>query len=537
MLIRKYVPLTVFILLVSLSFVILAAAGSMGQASNVGPGERFSTIQAAINAAQPGEEIYIDSGTYYESLSIDKSIKLIGKGNGAPVIDSRGYRDAITISAPDVVIEGLEVRGGPNGIRVNADRATIRDNHIHDSEIGVLVSGSQGCLIEENEIDNNSRNGIEVNASSNNHIIKNKVLHNRNDGILVTMGSHSNEILENEVCNNGYNSVEGQSCNAITVYLSDDNIVAGNTMTHNGGTIGKDGKTYRLGDAVMLMETSGCTVKDNTMTDNHYAVWVYRSSGATVENNCMDGHYYCMVVEDSSDSTIKDNRMSNGGRNARIDRSNNIRFIDNELFDGIYALTMDGSTDCLIDGNILRNSKYEGIMLNGASGNTFRNNRIANNNYHSMSLYSSGGNTFYLNDFVNNRRPVNPEYALSNSWNSPEPITYEYNDKQFTGYTGNKWDDARTYDNDGDGISDSQYLICEHNIDSYPLMGAHDEYRPPSRNDPVSVTETPDLSIPTITPPEPPSGKFKIDWSILKFPDIWLKRYIAFEVSRIVSSL
>jgi pectin methylesterase-like acyl-CoA thioesterase len=43
-----------------------------------GPAD-FSSIQEAINAASPGDTIFIKTGTYYEHVVVNKTVSLIGE--------------------------------------------------------------------------------------------------------------------------------------------------------------------------------------------------------------------------------------------------------------------------------------------------------------------------------------------------------------------------------------------------------------------------------------------------------------------------
>jgi hypothetical protein len=69
----------------------------------------YQTIQAAINAAQPGDLILIAPGIYKENLTIRKSIELRGADAGV-IVDGSRARNTPTIliqRTRDVVIQNL----------------------------------------------------------------------------------------------------------------------------------------------------------------------------------------------------------------------------------------------------------------------------------------------------------------------------------------------------------------------------------------------------------------------------------------------
>lgn len=114
-----------------------------------------SDLQAAINAAQPGDTLLVAPGTY-EKISIGKSLNLIG--NGAVI--QAGERDAcVNIEASDVSISGFLVRNGFYGIKLNNVRGcTVANNTvIRCTQPGIALLFSDGNIIQGN---NASFNGL-----------------------------------------------------------------------------------------------------------------------------------------------------------------------------------------------------------------------------------------------------------------------------------------------------------------------------------------------------------------------------------------
>jgi hypothetical protein len=81
--------------------------------SIVNPGE---SIQAAINAASPGDTIIIMPGTYTESLTLNKAVSLTGVSTGTTIIRAVSGQRVITITGATItnstVISGLTFTGG-----------------------------------------------------------------------------------------------------------------------------------------------------------------------------------------------------------------------------------------------------------------------------------------------------------------------------------------------------------------------------------------------------------------------------------------
>lgn len=165
------------ILLLGLVF----ATSTHGRAEiDVGPGE---SIQAAINFANAGEEIWVKSGIYPENIDVNKSILLYGwdSGDGDPIVSAEHNGSAITLSPGS---DGSEIEG-----------LTI----INSNDSGIMVKSDGNYINFVNVIDNNY--GIYLNSSNDNIIYRNTVFNN-NHGIYIT-SSNGNDLQGNDLKNIG----------------------------------------------------------------------------------------------------------------------------------------------------------------------------------------------------------------------------------------------------------------------------------------------------------------------------------------------
>jgi len=133
----------------------------------------YRTLAAAVSGAPAGAFLAIKRGTYPlpATLALSKAnLTLRGEGPQATIIRAPlASAHALHISADDVAVEGLQIDGrraaqpgsGGHGIFVdNADRATLRDCHIHSvKQNGVEGSFADDLLVERCRIINHATNG------------------------------------------------------------------------------------------------------------------------------------------------------------------------------------------------------------------------------------------------------------------------------------------------------------------------------------------------------------------------------------------
>ncbi|MEM0896446.1 MAG: choice-of-anchor Q domain-containing protein, partial [Verrucomicrobiota bacterium] len=126
----------------------------------------FTTVQAAINAAEEGCTVHIADGTYQEGAQIDiaKSLTLQGDGDISTTLDgNNAYRVIDLPNSPiDVVLDGLTVtRGRPaagsgGGIRNRGATLKISNATISDSGGGIYNQNSGTVSISNTTISDNT---------------------------------------------------------------------------------------------------------------------------------------------------------------------------------------------------------------------------------------------------------------------------------------------------------------------------------------------------------------------------------------------
>jgi len=170
-----------------------------------GPAD-FHTIQEAINAANPGDTIYVYNGTYYESVVVNKTLSLIGEDKDSTIIDGNLTGDVVLLTADNIIVMGFTIRrGGWNSgvlIGFRSCNNTVADCIVNSNKHGIYLD-TESCNnnIIDNVLVSNYPFGIFAYRSYNNNVVNNIVSLN-DDGIYL-YNSWNNNVKENIITNNG----------------------------------------------------------------------------------------------------------------------------------------------------------------------------------------------------------------------------------------------------------------------------------------------------------------------------------------------
>ena len=344
----------IFCTIFFLFFYCTAAAATL----QVGAGRLYKTITDAIAAAQPGDTILVDKGTYREkNIIINKRILL--RGIDLPVLDGEKKYQVISVHADGAIIDGFRiVRSGVSsmndlsGIRVSDSRdVIIRNNKLEDTFFGIYMENVLNCSIENNQLtafakeEQQSGNGIHCWKSDSMRIIGNSITGHR-DGIYFEFVKHS-IIWRNKSENNIRYGLH-------FMFSNDDSYIS-NIFSNNGS-------------GVSVMYSNRIKMFNNFFEEN----WGDASHGILlkeISDGYMQGNYFSkntsgIYMEGANRIFMTYNTFENNGWALKIQAS----CMDVELeHNNFIGNTFDVGTNGSLVQNKFNNNywdKYEGYDLN-----------------------------------------------------------------------------------------------------------------------------------------------------------------------------
>jgi len=206
----SYLGVTVIVIGLLLSGLAVVPYSEAGETIIVSPDPLsgdYTSIQSAIEAAQPGDTILVLAGDYSESIVIDKSLTIIGEEVDSVRIDGGGVESVVTITSSWVNLTNVSISNSlPEGA-------------------GILAIGVSNIEIEGNNL-TGIGNGIYLVNVTNSTVLRNAFILSQLDGARIEGGS-SNILMENL-----FSGCVGFGLN---ISSSCDNMISHNSFVGNGG--------------------------------------------------------------------------------------------------------------------------------------------------------------------------------------------------------------------------------------------------------------------------------------------------------------
>ena len=299
------------------------------------PNAQFTTVQAAVTAALPGDTIKVCRGTYVEQVTIPAgkdNLTLFSEGAfeavlKAPLVMADPKAIVLIRGADNITLRHFTITGPGGslcdsiryGVRVDTGgSALITDNHIteiHDTPfggcqngVGVLIgrnfeSTTGAATVVHNLIDRYQKGGVVVDgvagAASAEERSNAEVAFNEIVGVGATsiIAQNGVQVSRNAIANVHHNKI---SLNNFTLpTASSEGILL---FEENPGTRVHHNDVFLNNDGVTLFTTVGTEVSNNTSTQNDFdGVFADTdTSGNTISYNRADGNHLLDCEDDSA---------------------------------------------------------------------------------------------------------------------------------------------------------------------------------------------------------------------------------------------
>ncbi|HET8654614.1 MAG TPA: nitrous oxide reductase family maturation protein NosD [Longimicrobiaceae bacterium] len=340
----------------------------------VGPDGPVRTLAEALRRVEPGGRIVVRGGHYAEpTLTVDRPVEIVGEG--WPVLDGAGRRQIMTVTADDVTIRGLVLRGVPVSFRSelaavrvqSASRCIIEGNRFEGDFFAVYLARTHGCRVEGNRIagsgagETENGNGVHLWYSDGALIRGNEITGHR-DGIYLEFVDDS-RIEQNRSERNrryGLHFMYSNRCG-----------YRGNLFRRNGA-------------GVAVMYSKGVGVVGNRFEDNWggaaYGILLKEISGSVVERNLFLRNSTGVHLEGGGHNNIRANRLVGNGWAVKLMASST----DNEFTGNTFV----GNTFDVATNSRDNESRFESNYWDAYRGYDLDHDGVGDVPFHPVRLFS-----------------------------------------------------------------------------------------------------------------------------------------------------
>jgi len=305
---KKFVAIIVVFIIAIGAVLYVVYLDGIGSKTLVVPDD-YATIGWAVGNATAGDTVYVKSGTYNESINIDKPLSLIGEDMSSTIIVGGhaglhgGGHHTISVRADNVTVSGFTIRSYDfdtpawyfNGIYIGANNCNVTGNIIENCDDGVVSSDSVSSVIISKNIIRDNAHGMGIlfiYAAPHDITITDNNITSTTYGIGIH-GGYSCVISGNNVIDNG----GGIGLRCSDSLIAENNVTSnGEVGIHIGGSNNNVSANY-VADNEVGVTFSGSTTTDNifynnSFIDNDQNVQITSTNYTQVWDNGSVGNYW-----------------------------------------------------------------------------------------------------------------------------------------------------------------------------------------------------------------------------------------------------
>ena len=184
------------LLIAILSLHMLVAADAVRAAVTVRVPQDYATIQAAVNAASPGDTVEIAPGIYTENVTVDRSISLVAAaydqnnpGNNTVILDGAGGVVIRVLGGvvPGPTFTGLVIRNGSDGLSTRS-LVTVEHSFFTGNRDSFQSVPGGGGLVSGNVFADSTDDAIDMNGPTRDLTIEDNIIEGSNgDGFEIRL--------------------------------------------------------------------------------------------------------------------------------------------------------------------------------------------------------------------------------------------------------------------------------------------------------------------------------------------------------------
>jgi len=356
------------------------------------PNAQYTSINAAVAAAHPGDTIRVEPGTYHESVLVDKTLTFLADNHkGDVIVDPGAQGSGFNVQANDVRINGFTIQDAVGNPGINLSRSfsgyVIEKNVLQDNTFGIYLNsdGARTTIIRQNAFLHNdaagpaSGNGIYSDQGVSNARIEGNFFTGQDNAAMLFVGNGSPAQAQTNLKIRGNVLIDDAPIGLVNTTNSE--------ISHNF-SLRSNGSGIFFGGGVSNVVVSNNVLKDGAFTgiNLRFDPADYPVSTPDTNNVIRDN-----LISGFGDSGIRLREGASGNLVAGNFVTDNGFASDTATGDGI---TLENADNNFIRDNFVARNFRDGIRVDAAStGNRIQGNRLQDNGEHDAHDDSTGSGT------------------------------------------------------------------------------------------------------------------------------------------------